>query len=413
MSHHLSLNHRNIGLCAVSPRGVCLPSPSPSPSPSPPYSSRVGSRRVGISVGGASSSRSPRNCGGSGSHVQKQIFHNENNRINIRSAFHGRLHVATPRHSDLSAFHEQYTPSAFTPPPYSSRSNETHQQRLIRQKRESVVVESRIKEIQDEVDFALRLSMAEDRLVVLEVDSELHCDSSHVERADVHWKSERRDDGCSRLRSTIQRCARECEDVEFLHLNGDTSAKLCEKLEIGKFPTLLFYRHGRLLWTQSGYRKHAIGEGVLYYGSRLAGGEDSQRLVPDVSTESEIAALAQKNAQSGCLFTVVACTSTFCEPCVRVFPAALALAKALPGVVGFCRISPEDETTCDFFRKFCVENLPTFLLVKPDGSDINAIVVEGRYIGSSRGDLMGHVMQALPPQNQIYNREGRCMDLER
>ena len=54
----------------------------------------------------------------------------------------------------------------------------------------------------------------------------------------------------------------------------------------------------------------------------------------------------------------------------------------------------EDEAKCDFFQKYGVENLPTFLFLREEKG---VLVEQKRFVGSTRGDLMGNVLQALPP----------------
>lgn len=286
---------------------------------------------------------------------------------------------------------------------------ETKEEMARRRARESAKVEDRLKEVYTQRELQQCLDEAGERLVVLEVDSDTVCESSLDEplHGEVQWKvdeptQEEMFQPCLKLRSTLQRCARECDDVEFLHLSGDMSDEtraLSASLGVVAFPTLLFYKQGRLVYQQSGseFSSAGLGEGVLYYGSRFAGGADSQRHVPDVASEAELASLVRANADAGRLFTVVACSETLCEPCVRVFPAVLALAKSLGDHVGFCRMMPDDAATCAFYNKRKVENLPTFLFVVPDDADANGIVEQRRLVTASRGDLMGNILQVLPP----------------
>ena len=61
---------------------------------------------------------------------------------------------------------------------------------------------------------------AEQKLVVLEVESSNTCDSGVAEEAEVHWEEDKKAKlaRCSNLKHTFQRTARDCPDVKFLLL---------------------------------------------------------------------------------------------------------------------------------------------------------------------------------------------------
>ena len=61
---------------------------------------------------------------------------------------------------------------------------------------------------------------AEQKLVVLEVESSNTCDTGVAEEAEVHWEEDKQAKlaRCSNLKHTFQRTARDCPDVKFLLL---------------------------------------------------------------------------------------------------------------------------------------------------------------------------------------------------
>ncbi len=74
-------------------------------------------------------------------------------------------------------------------------------------------------------------------------------------------------------------------------------------------------------------------------------------------------------------------------PCVKIFPAFMALAKHLKGVATFARLigdaSPEARALTASLN---ILEAPTFIFYK-DGAEVT------RHVGSSRGDLMGKILE--------------------
>ena len=64
------------------------------------------------------------------------------------------------------------------------------------------------------------------KLVVLEVDSLQVCQTGLTEEAELHWKEDKQASlaPCQELKHLLQRTARDCPDVQFLHLDVRTSA---------------------------------------------------------------------------------------------------------------------------------------------------------------------------------------------
>ena len=69
---------------------------------------------------------------------------------------------------------------------------------------------------------------AEQKLVVLEVESSNTCDTGVAEEAEVHWEEDKQAKlaRCSNLKHTFQRTARDCPDVKFLLLEVSQPGEL-------------------------------------------------------------------------------------------------------------------------------------------------------------------------------------------
>ena len=71
---------------------------------------------------------------------------------------------------------------------------------------------------------------AGDKLVVLEVQSDVLCQTGFEEEAELQWKADQKAAlaPCSDLKHTFARTARECGDVVFLSLEV---SRMCERVE--------------------------------------------------------------------------------------------------------------------------------------------------------------------------------------
>ena len=70
-------------------------------------------------------------------------------------------------------------------------------------------------------------------------------------------------------------------------------------------------------------------------------------------------------------------------PCVHVFPAVLALARNFVGYAAFARLLGDDSP--QLLAELDIKEVPTFLFYR-NGQEV------GRHVGSSRGDLIGHIL---------------------
>ena len=60
---------------------------------------------------------------------------------------------------------------------------------------------------------------------------------------------------CLTLKDSLQRISRECSNVEFVTLEGDVTQEarlLAQELGAKTFPTVQFWKNGRLLWQYAG-----------------------------------------------------------------------------------------------------------------------------------------------------------------
>ena len=154
------------------------------------------------------------------------------------------------------------------------------------------------------------------------------------------------------------------------------------------FPTIQFYRAGRLLWATEGHDSglQRTGEAVLYFADQAADGVRASDYVAEIATAPQLAAfLAAAGEEQLAIVNVSLATAT---PCLRIFPAVMALARHLRGVASFARLigdaSPE---AAALTRSLNILEAPTFIIYR-GGVEV------GRHVGSSRGDLMGQILAA-------------------
>lgn len=129
-----------------------------------------------------------------------------------------------------------------------------------------------------------------------------------------------------------------------------------------------------------------LGEGVLYYGDHEREG-----------TINELHSRAQFDdfiaTQNGSSLAVVDVSLQHeAPPCIHVFPAVLALAKSFEGCCAFARLfGDESPETKALILDLKVVEVPTFVFYK-DEKEV------GRHVGSSRGDLIGKLLEVLSAQ---------------
>eukprot|EP00879_Flechtneria_rotunda_P012991 GHRR01013565.1.p1 GENE.GHRR01013565.1~~GHRR01013565.1.p1 ORF type:complete len:250 (+),score=74.24 GHRR01013565.1:164-913(+) len=223
----------------------------------------------------------------------------------------------------------------------SLRPGETPEQAQERRIRESRQVEERVTNIYDLRDWDRETQAAQDKLVVLEVESDKVCQTGLPEEPELHWKADQAAAmrPCHAIKHTFQRIARECSDVKFLALNADDpdATELLDALGIEVLPTVQFWRNGRRLWEHRGVNQweQNMGEGVLYFGDSAAGGVHPSEHVQELHSQADVDAFI--NSQEEQVLTVVDVSISSADPCIHVFPAVLALARSFEGYATFGR----------------------------------------------------------------------------
>jgi len=277
-----------------------------------------------------------------------------------------------------------------------AHKKETQEEAMDRRLRESAQVDERVEYVSNLDELKQQLRAAGNKLVVLEIMSDRVCETGMDEEAELHWKLDaekeraRKLEACSRIKHVFARTARECPDSVFLSVmvgeGEERTHPLLQVLGVERLPTIQFWRQGELLWEQSGSMgmEQGVGEGMLFYGNTAAGGEDATNYIKDLHSQAELDAWLASQPP-GTLSVLDFATS--CKPCMKVFPAVLALAKNFQGYVSFARIlgdeGPEAETV---MMDFNVIEVPTFVFFR-DGKEAN------RHVGSSRGDLIGKILE--------------------
>jgi hypothetical protein len=261
-------------------------------------------------------------------------------------------------------------------------------------------VEERVLDVEDAQAWRSALQEAGDRLVVLEVEAEGVCQTGLEEEADTNWELDRKLQlqPCLQIKSTLQRTARECPDVVFLSLSADTEegSALCSELGIEVLPTIQFWKRGKLLWEHKGVLalEQDLGEGVLYFGgAQGAGGRlDAGDLVTELKSRVDLDAFVaaeQEAAEAQSddrILSVVDVSSAGATPCIHVFPAVVALARSFKGYARFARLLADENDKPELLRELGVVEVPTFIFYRA-GKEV------ARHVGSSRGDLMGRIME--------------------
>jgi len=319
--------------------------------------------------------------------------------------------------------------------------------------RESARVEERVTDVATLAEWEAATAAAGGKLVVVEFSADGVCQSGLSEEAELQWRDDRIRalEPCAGIKHSFARCARECKDVTFLAVQqaGDeeTSA-LCDALGVEVLPTLQFWRGGSKLWEHRGVQhlEQDLGEGacrvspaprsatrasraprprmpppralarapgtrgggtgrthervgadkqpprpptsppgVLYFGDTAANGVHASDYVQELGSRADLDAFLAK--QPAEVLTVLDVSLISASPCIHIFPAVMALAKNFVGYAAFGRLlgdaSPAAEAV---LRQLSVVEVPTFIFYR-GGVEV------GRHVGSSRGDLIGKILQ--------------------
>jgi thiol-disulfide isomerase/thioredoxin len=268
--------------------------------------------------------------------------------------------------------------------------DETPEQAMQRRMKESERVEERVTFISSEREWDVAVKQAGDRLVVVEVQSEVVCQSGWDEEPELQWEADKKAalEPCRNLKHVFQRTARDCPDVVFLTVEADSDEgqALCDRLGVEVLPTLQFWRHGRLLWEHRGVvaLNEDLGEGVLYFGDTAANNEKASAYVKDLHSRADLDSFVAEATEKE--LVVVDVSLTGAAPCVHIFPAVLALARSFKGFASFARLmGDENDELKALLAELEITQVPTFLFFR-NGKPV------GRHVGSSRGDLIGQIL---------------------
>ncbi|KAG1664584.1 hypothetical protein FOA52_012526 [Chlamydomonas sp. UWO 241] len=286
---------------------------------------------------------------------------------------------------------------------YGTRK-ETEDEALARRLRESKETEDRSVHVSNVAEWQEQLTQAGKNLVVLEVQSEAVCETGvfDLDNVEYQFESEARAANeaamarCNQVKHTFQRIARECADATFVQHTVDDeptpeSSELCEQLDIQVLPTLQFWREGRKLWEHKGalHMETGVAEGVLFYEGSAANGVKVTDFVGSIKSREQFDKFV--NGGDPNVLKVVFVATSGASPCIRVYPAVLALSKNFVGYASFARMMDEGGELITMLQELNVIEVPTFLFYR-EGKEV------GRHVGSSRADLIG---QILTMQNSL------------
>jgi len=249
-----------------------------------------------------------------------------------------------------------------------------------------------------ELDAAFAL-VPENDLVLLSVMSEQQCNAGYNNPTAADTLNP--DLACAELKDSLARVSRECNNVSFISLEGDFSddaRALSAELGVTTFPTLQYWKAGRLLWQHAGVSgaEAALGEGVLFFAEGRA-----SDYVTDINSADTLDAFLQSCAAPATAVRGITIAAP-CEQqlavvdvsvgadspgCLHIFPAVLALAKNTAGGVRWARLMGDSGPDAkQLMASLKVERVPAFLFFH-NGKEV------GRYVGADRGALMAAVLE--------------------
>ncbi|MEW5318821.1 MAG: hypothetical protein WDW38_010008 [Sanguina aurantia] len=269
-----------------------------------------------------------------------------------------------------------HTACAVSAHPVQALRNESPEETRERRLRESLKVEERVYDISTYDDLQKQLGAAESKLVVLEIQCEAVCETGFDEpEPEALWKL----DAIKMREMELGRCKQ---------AQSDEGEELCDRLGVEVLPTLQFFRNGVKLYEHRGVveMEQGVGEGVLFYGGRAANNQNVEDIISNIHTKADMEAFVG-TAKDDKLLTVVNVSVTSAAPCIRVYPAVLALAKNFAGLAKFARVlGDESDETRELMSELNIIEVPTFIFYR-GGEEV------GRHVGSSRGDLIGQILQ--------------------
>lgn len=278
-----------------------------------------------------------------------------------------------------------------------------------RRRRESQRVEDRTHYVHSMEELDAFLTEAGDKLVFLSVESTEECDLSDFPNpSDVQRTvSDNLMSPCLKVKSTLARVARECDDALFLGLEVSEDPaleKMAADLGVTRFPTYQYYKNHELVWEHAGAGQltiSSIGEGMLFYGGQAAGGAHASEYITEVTNASELGdflelCAAPQSTPLGVEMEVPCekqlaildiSTNKDSAACIHIYPAVLALAKNTAGACRWARLVGDSGSGAKaLMEELGVDNVPAFVF-------FNGQQEVGRYVGSDRLALMNKVIE--------------------
>ncbi|ESW32607.1 hypothetical protein PHAVU_001G002100 [Phaseolus vulgaris] len=222
--------------------------------------------------------------------------------------------------------------------------------------------QERVQRVHSIEEFDSALQSAKERLVVVE-----YAASDSEESSQIY--------------PFMVELSRSCSDVEFILVMGDESAKTKELLKrekVENVPHFSFYKSSEKIHEEEGIGPDMLVGDVLYYGDshsavvQLHSGEDVQKLIEEHKVDHKL--------------IVLDVGLKHCGPCVKVYPTVVKLSRQMDTVV-FARMNGDENESCmQFLKDMEVIQVPTFLFIR-DGN------IEGRYVGSGKGELIGEILR--------------------
>eukprot|EP00897_Mesotaenium_endlicherianum_P000676 jgi/Mesen1/10609/ME000086S10140 len=250
-------------------------------------------------------------------------------------------------------------------------------------------IDDRVVQVKNKEEFEKALKDAKNKLVVVEYAASHSANSAKIYPAMVE----------------ISRSAKEVVCLLVMGDESDESAELCTMAGVEKVPHFAFYKNGKKIHDEEGIDGDQLISDVMYYG-------DTDAPVTQIHARTDIETLLQflavgsaegllTDAQwSACSTYVVEDESAkdnklvvvdvslrHCGPCVKVYPTVVKLSKKMTDTTAFARILGDENEEChEFLDKMGVVEVPTFLFIK-DGK------LQGKYVGSGRGELIGEILR--------------------
>jgi thioredoxin-like negative regulator of GroEL len=177
--------------------------------------------------------------------------------------------------------------------------------------------------------------------------------------------------------------------------DADAPSPLAQHLKVKRFPTVIFFRNGNLVWRADGSASMQgdVKEGMLYFGDTSDAAAAVSKHVQELETTADFHSFVSAERSKSTL-QMVMLTAQFCSPCIHVFPSYVTLAASFKGLIDFARLESDGSPQMqELFAKLRVLEAPTFLIFR-DGREID------RNVSSNRGDLIGHLL-GVAVQNGI------------